>query len=141
MSVTKNNTPKNKVEIFVSDTMAIVLYLEGRRIPQRVKEIFQKADLGEVIIYVPAMVIVEIAYLSEKGRIDTSLEALNALLMGNSGYKLYPQDLAVVKAAFSIYDVPELHDRLIAGTASLIDAKLITNDPKIEASVHVQTVW
>jgi hypothetical protein len=37
-------------------------------------------------------------------------------------------------------DIPEPHGRLIAGTARLLNLKLITNDPVIQASHLVKTV-
>jgi predicted nucleic acid-binding protein len=48
---------------------------------------------------------------------------------------------AVVQSAAQITDIRELHDRLIAGTARLLDLDLITNDPTIQASDLVRTVW
>jgi len=41
---------------------------------------------------------------------------------------------------FVIPDIPELHDRLIAGTAKYIDAPILTNDPIILNSKYVQCV-
>jgi predicted nucleic acid-binding protein len=49
--------------------------------------------------------------------------------------------LEVVKRALEIVDIPELHDRLIAGTAKLLGGELITNDPVIEKSTNVKTLW
>ena len=49
--------------------------------------------------------------------------------------------LAVIKASEQITDIRELHDRLIAGTARLLDLELITNDPAIQESSFVKTVW
>lgn len=49
--------------------------------------------------------------------------------------------LAVVQSAAQITDIPELHDRLIAGTARTLDLDLITNDPIVQASAFVRTVW
>ncbi len=37
--------------------------------------------------------------------------------------------------------IPELHDRLIAGTAKYLQKELITNDPVIAKSKHVKTIW
>lgn len=48
---------------------------------------------------------------------------------------------AVVENASQITDIPELHDRLIAATAKSLNLDLITNDPKIQASQFVSTVW
>ena len=56
-------------------------------------------------------------------------------------YQEYPMSLAVIQAAALITDIPELHDRLIAGTARLLDLELMTNDPTIQASTFVRTVW
>ena len=40
-----------------------------------------------------------------------------------------------------ITDIPELHDRLIAATARIHNVELITNDPVIQASAFVRTIW
>jgi predicted nucleic acid-binding protein len=97
--------------------------------------------MGEVRIYIPAMAVAEIGYLSNKGKIELSVEKLENYIRDKNSYTIYPQDLAVIKAAFDIDDIPELHDKLIAGTAKVLSAKLITNDPKTEASSFIQTVW
>jgi hypothetical protein len=47
----------------------------------------------------------------------------------------------VVKSTAAIDDIPELHDRLIAGTATWLGVPILTNDPVMMASQHVQTVW
>jgi hypothetical protein len=47
----------------------------------------------------------------------------------------------VLQSAAQITDIRELHDRLIAATARLLDVALITNDPVIHASAFVKTVW
>jgi hypothetical protein len=49
--------------------------------------------------------------------------------------------LNVIHSAAQITDIPELRDRLIAGTARLLNSELITNDPVIQASNFVRTVW
>jgi predicted nucleic acid-binding protein len=129
------------MEAFVSDTMALILYLENRKMPAKAKEIFKRADLEEVHIHIPSMVLAEIGYLSERGKIELSLKKVEDYLSDKRNYAVYPQTLEVLKATFEIKDIPELHDRIIAGTAKLLGAKLITNDPKMEASISVDTVW
>ena len=47
-----------------------LLLLENRKLPEKTKQIFERAERGEVEIYIPAMVLAEIGYLSEKGRIE-----------------------------------------------------------------------
>jgi len=46
-----------------------------------------------------------------------------------------------IKKTFEINDIPELHDRIIAGTALKAGFKLITNDPNISRSKFVEVIW
>lgn len=51
---------------FIADTMAYVLWLEHRTMPEQVSRVFQQAECEETRIVVPAMVLAEIGYLAEK---------------------------------------------------------------------------
>lgn len=127
--------------IYVTDTMAIVSYLSKRKLPPSVKQIFLSADLGLDEIRIPAIVLAEIAYLSEKGRIDISLNEVFNHVSFYPSYSEQPLTFDIVFESYKIIDIPELHDRLIAGTAKLLDFSLITNDPIIQASSFVSTIW
>ena len=126
---------------YVTDTMALVLHLENRRSSPAVKQIFNGADRGEVTIHIPAIVFAEILYLSEKGRISLSLSDLQTHLASKPNYSPIALNFEIVQNAQLISDIPELHDRLIGSTANLVDLELITNDPKIQNSAFVRTVW
>ena len=126
---------------FVTDTMGLVLWIEQRRLPPPVKAIFDAVESGNTTVYVPTMVFAEILYLAEKHRISLSLRAVAEHLEQFQHYREYPMSLAVIQAAAHITDIPELHDRLIAGTARLLYLDLITNDPTIQASTFVRTMW
>lgn len=127
--------------VYVADTMALVLRMEKRRMPPRARAIFEQAEQQLATIHVPGMVMAEIGYLAEKERIDTSLDDVKAYLKQFESVLEFPLHLEVVQRAFEISDVPELHDRLVAGTARLLDCEVITNDPKITASAFVRAVW
>lgn len=58
-----------------------------------------------------------------------------------SAYSKQDLSFEIISEAFKITDIPELHDRLIGGTAKFLDIELITNDPIIIASAFVQTFW
>jgi len=126
---------------FVTDTMAYILHLEKRRMPDTTKTIFSNAEKGEDEIVIPSMVIAEIAYLSEKNRIDTNLDQVQNHIKTTHSFKEQPLNSEIIKASFEIDDIPELHDRLIAGTAKHLNCGLITNDPVIEKSKQVKTIW
>lgn len=126
---------------YVTDTMAIVSYLGKRKMPPSVKQIFQSADLGLVQIYIPSIVFFEIGYLSEKSRIDIGLNDVLTHIAEFSTYLEQSLTFNIVVESYEILDIPELHDRLIGGTAKFLDLELITNDPFIQASEFVKTVW
>lgn len=126
---------------FVTDTMAYVLHLEKRKMPETTKKIFQNAENGETEITVPAIVIAEIGYLSEKKRIDLNLSDVSCHLEKSTNFKEQPLNNEIIKTSYQIDDIPELHDRLIAGTAKYLNQELITNDPVIANSKHVKTIW
>ena len=132
------STPANK---FVTDTMGLVLHMEQRRLSKSVKAIYEAAETGSTIIYIPTIVFSEILYLSEKQRIDTSIQDVAEYLERYPNYKEYPLSFQVIQSTARITDIRELHDRLIAGTALFLNLDLITNDPSIQASVFVNTVW
>ena len=126
---------------YVTDTMAIVLYLEKRRMPQSIKQIFQSADVGLCTLFIPAIVAAEIGYLSEKGRISLSLADLKLHTIRYTAYQFQPLTLTILEESYKITDIPELHDRLIAGTARSLSVPILTNDPVIRASTFLETVW
>ena len=133
-----NSTPTSE---FVTDTMGLILRVERRKLSTTVRSIFSLVESGNVVVYVPAMVFAEILYLSEKQRISASLGAVADHLRQFSNYREYPMVFAVAQSAAEIVDIPELHDRLIAGTARLLNLDLITNDKTIQASTFVRTIW
>lgn len=97
---------------YVSDTMAIILRLESRRLPLRVREVFERVECGRQRLAIPAMAIAELGYLSERQRIETSLPVLFQYLRKHSHCSVAPMTGDVVEQAFRIHDIPELHDRL-----------------------------
>ncbi len=139
LKTTKNST--HMKDRYVADTMAVVLRLEKRKVSMQVKEIFASAEAGHVELFVPAMVLAEIGYLSEKKRIDTSLDAAMSYAEECDTISMEPITAQIVVRAFEISDIPELHDRIIAATAICRNALLITNDPVIAASKFIRTLW
>lgn len=82
-----NSTPTSK---FVTDTMGFVLRMGHRRLSRQVKDIFDNAESGDTIIYIPGIVFSEILYISEKQRIDISIHDVAGYLERYINYKEYP---------------------------------------------------
>lgn len=126
---------------YVTDTMAIVIRLEKRKLPAKVKQLFEKAEHGEMEIYIPAIVFAELGYLSEKGKIDISLDNVKDYCNKYPSIKEKETTLNTIINTFQISDIPELHDRIIAGTALELNHPIITNDTVIANSRFVTTIW
>jgi len=108
--------------------MGLVLRIERRKLGPTAKSVFDSVESGNATVYVPALVFAEILYLSERQRIGLSLHRVADYLKQFSNCKGYPMDFAVIQSAAQITDIPELHDRLIAGTARFLNFDLITNE-------------
>jgi PIN domain nuclease of toxin-antitoxin system len=127
---------------YLADTMTLVWYLRGRRrFGKQAREILRAADQGHHTIAISGVTLMEILYLSERRRIPIGLENLGDFLAQSTNYTVVPIGFEVVNAAADIDDVPELHDRLIAGTAAWLGVPILTNDPIMTNSQHVQTMW
>jgi len=86
---------------WVTDTHALLWHLyNAKRLSAKVRSIFSEADSGEGQIVIPAIVLVEIIYLSEKGRIDVNAvrQALELLRNGADNYIIAPLDLETAAA-------------------------------------------
>ena len=81
---------------FVSDTMALVLHLEKRKMPSKAKAIFEATEKGEHEIYIPTMVLAEIGYLSEKGRIETNIHAVEKQIEHYENFREKEMDAKVI---------------------------------------------
>ncbi len=125
---------------FVADTMAVILWLEKRKMPQKVKELFIHAEKNEIALHVPAMVLAEIGYLSEKKKIELTLTDTIGWLRKHN-IAVHHTGIDSIKSAFEITDIPELHDRIIAASGVVLECPIITNDPRIIDSKFVATIW
>jgi len=126
------------VDRYVTDTQALVKFMMGQKVfNERCHQAFLAADLGDNIIIIPAIVLMEILYLFEKNRIKIDLIQTEELLQSKN-YQCEPLSLEILKTAAEISDIPELHDRLIAATARYLDIPLITNDPVIRKSGFIK---
>lgn len=126
---------------FVIDTMALVLRLEKRKLSQKVKAIFESAENEDAEVIIPAMVLAELGYLAERGKIETNLEEVKKYCSKYGSIVIEPITEKVIEKAFEIDDIPELHDRIIAGTALKKGLELVTNDPIISCSKFVKAIW
>ena len=126
---------------YVIDTQAIIKFLNGQKvINDNIDQILKMTDEGKNIIIIPSVVIFEIGYLHEKKKIPISIVDVEKIINSSVNYVEEKLSINIIKSAFEITDIPELHDKLIAGTARYLNLPLITNDHVILQSSFVECI-
>jgi predicted nucleic acid-binding protein len=127
---------------YLADTVAIVRHLRGHpALGPQAAQILRDADAGRHHVYLSAITLMEVLYLSEAKRVDVRLDELIGHVSGSVNYEIFPVNADVVLAAAEVDDVPELHDRIIVGTAKWLGVPILTGDEIISESSHAQTIW
>ncbi|MBU1614188.1 type II toxin-antitoxin system VapC family toxin [bacterium] len=129
----------------VTDTHALIWYLQDdTRLPSVAAQWFADCENDGGRIYVPSICVVEIIYLSEKGRIpaDTLSLFISELSAPDTVLEVVGLSLSVVLKIKDISRaaVPDMPDRIIGATALDLGLPLITRDKKIRSSM-VQIIW
>lgn len=125
----------------VIDTHAVIWYLlESPKLSDNALKAIDSADT----VYLSAITIIEITYLTEKGKIpQLALDRLLIVLNKSSGnWRIIPIDLDIALTLSKIHRqiVPEMPDRIITATALYLNLPLVTRDTKITASI-ANTIW
>lgn len=128
-------------DAFVVDTHPLVWYLldDTQRLSRAANEIFKDAEEGLVDVIIPAIVVAEAIYVGEKHRLPVSFERLVELIHAEPKFIVRPFDLPVLETMARIGARMEMHDRVIAATASLYGLAVLTKDRAFEGVV--ETVW
>lgn len=123
------------------DTHAFIWYLDkslnNKLSPKALKAIKEAED--SYTVYLPIIVLMEVLYLVEKGRVNLSFHKLLLNLEESVNYEIVPFDTRLLKIAETIKGL-EVHDRLILATAILTGSPLISNDKEIHAK-GIKVIW
>jgi PIN domain nuclease of toxin-antitoxin system len=131
-------------ELAVTDTHALFWHATGRvqKLGRRARRFFERVDGGHGAVYVPTLVLVEIAELAQRGifRLSGGMSNWVAGLFGSGRFLPADVTVAVVAASERMRGIPDRMDRLIAATAAQIGVPLITRDAAIAAE-GVAVLW
>jgi PIN domain nuclease of toxin-antitoxin system len=133
------------VSAVVADTHAVVWYLtDPARLTAPALAALRNAVASGGGIFVASITLVELRYLTERGRLPQAvLDGVEAGLEGaDAPLLLVPLGLEVTRALGSIARdvVPDMPDRIIAATAAHLGLPLVTADHKIHAS-GIPVIW
>ena len=127
---------------YVADTHALWWYLNSSdRLSPAADAVFRLIETGNALLIVPAIVIAEMYFLSVKLGKPFPPTDLYEALDSVEGVVVSPLDRRQLAAMQEVHDVPEIHDRLIAAEAFVLDAPIITRDHILAGSRHVATIW
>lgn len=100
------------------DTHALIWYMDLELNSKLSSSAFASIKDAEAksIIYIPIIVMIELLYLYEKGRINISFSDTLDKIEGSQNYQIVPLEVSLLKIAESIKGL-ETHDRLILATA------------------------
>ncbi len=129
----------------VLDTHPLVWYLEGNpRLSGTAKSIIDDPNSEFVL---PLIALAEAAYIVERGR--TSIPAVSDLLtsvQADPRIDIYSVTWEVFLQSLTAMVIPEMHDRLIVGTALHLQrlghtVSLVTKDRTITTAGLVPVIW
>ena len=129
----------------VADTHTAIWYVyEDDRLSLQAKQTIDDSTEQGIYVGVSVISLVEIVYLIEKQRLATETlpRMLRTLRNPDEVLMELPIDGEIVAHLQQIPrdQIPDLPDRVIAGTALLYGVPLISRDRKIQAA-HIHTIW
>ncbi len=128
--------------IYLVDTHALVWYLNGdAHLGSYAKEIFEKAEKGEVTLVITTISLLELLFICKKKNSILQFKEIIHKLSISINYVIYDLDLQVVMACIDLNNIDEMHDRIITATSRLMGAPIITCDRSIRESGYVKVLW
>lgn len=131
--------------MFVTDSHPLVWFVSEKhfKLSPKVLTVFEKADRGELLIYVPAVVLWEIAILQHLGKIDLNerFDYWANRLLKKQGFGIIPLEISVIKNAVGYNFNNDLFDKAIVASAVELDLPLMTKDNAIIDSNLVEIYW
>ncbi len=131
--------------MLVTDTHAIVWYSTGKisNLSTKVLQAFEKADKGESVIYIPAVVLWETAILQHLGKINLNVkfDYWAKSLLQKQGFELIPLELSIIANSVGYSFNNDIFDKVIVASAVEFELPLMTKDNAIIDSNLVEIYW
>ncbi|MEK6606896.1 MAG: type II toxin-antitoxin system VapC family toxin [Myxococcota bacterium] len=125
----------------VADTHALVWHLtDPKRLGKGAHRAFAAVDAGRWLCHVPAVVLIEVTLLHERGRLRLGAGQVLEGIAGHSGYAVLPLDVQQALEFASLPGVRDPMDRLVAAAARATGSKLISVDEALD-DLGPERVW
>lgn len=125
----------------VVDTHALVWHLtDPTRLGKGARRAFGAVDSGRWLCHVPAITLVEIQLLQERGRLRAGPSQTLELLAGHPGYAVLGLDVPQIVEFGALPSVRDPMDRLILAAARATRSRLVSSDHALDGH-GVERIW
>jgi PIN domain nuclease of toxin-antitoxin system len=132
----------SELPFYVTDSHSLIWYLlDSPKLSFNANKVFKKIEDGKAQLLIPAIVIAEIIYIVQSGKVQADLDALLLRVQESDNFQISPLGLDELICLKEQTEIPEMHDRFIVCEALLNKAKIITKDKVIKDSGVVEVVW
>jgi PIN domain nuclease of toxin-antitoxin system len=132
------------IKAAVTDTHPLVFHMAGSKpLGPRARVLFDAAESGRALIYVPAVVIWEIGLLARAVRINLHRPVRQFFgdVFSNPAFQPHPLDAPQAFDADEFRFTRDHFDSLVVAAARDLGLPLITRDVAIVESGLVRTIW
>ena len=130
------------IPVYIVDTHALFWYLEyPNQLSPAADAVFRLAAAGLATIIVPAIVVAEFYYLTQKAGPPVTPSTLFAYINQSSEFVFSELGQAQLQTMEKVDNVPEMHDRLISAEALVFQAPVISKDEALRTSGMVEVIW
>lgn len=125
----------------VADAHAVVWHLTApRKLGAAARRALAAADEGRWLCCVPAIALVEIALLHERGRVGIGVDEVLRALAGHTGYAVLALDAEQTVEFAALAGVKDPMDRLVLAAARATRSRLVSSDEVLDG-FGVERVW
>ena len=132
----------NELPLYVADSHSLIWYLlDSPRLSFNANEVFNSVEQGKAKLLIPAIVIAEIIFIVQGGKVQADLDSLILKIQDSDNFQISPLGLDELICLKEQTEISEMHDRFIVCEAILHKAKIITKDKQISNSGVAEVVW
>jgi PIN domain nuclease of toxin-antitoxin system len=126
---------------YVADTHSLVWYFtDDSHLSEKALKAFE-LTAQEGIVIIPSIVLAEIIFISQKGRITLTFAETLKKIEEYDNFDIAALDVDILKEVDKIEADLEMHDKLIVATSLYFKTALITKDQRITEAGIVTTIW
>ncbi|PIU71886.1 hypothetical protein CO176_00600 [Candidatus Woesebacteria bacterium CG_4_9_14_3_um_filter_39_10] len=122
------------------DTHPLVWYYrESKTLSEKAKLILDEAFSGDLVAFVPSIVLLEAFHISLKDSKFVFSEFVGFLKKAE--FIIIPLEEEVLKTCFGLPKEINIHDRIVIATAKISGSRLVTKDRALRSLFPLETIW